>query len=329
MFDDFIRSLPKTEMHLHIEGALPFDLLRKIDPHGNANPPESWRKDFRYKSFADFDRHILGLATPWFTSPERYHEAAEQIFTRLNKEQNVRYVETSFASGAIDFRHVDGQAVAEAIKSAAPAGMIVKVFLGIHHNGYYERTKGFIDDCINWEYLDGVDLHGDETAPLESWTDVLWKRFNDAGKMTKAHAGEFCGPEFVREVIRRLHIKRIEHGEHAARDPELLKELRDMGMTLDLCPISNIKLRVAASIKDHSMRRIYDAGVHCTINTDDPLCFGNTLFDDYEVMAREGGFSKRELLRIARYGVEAALVDDATRKPWLAELDAIGQSLKD
>ncbi|MFA5258223.1 MAG: adenosine deaminase [Opitutales bacterium] len=327
MFDDFIRALPKTEMHLHMEGAEPLDVLRKLDPVKYAGPPMSWAPGFRYPSFEAFNEHLLGMACPWYTSPERYFESAQIIFARLYKEQNVRYVETSFASGVLEFLGVDGSATAEAIKSAAPDGMEVRVFMGIHHDGYTERSKAFIDDCVNWEFLDGVDLHGAETMPMEPWTDVVWKRFNDAGKMTKAHAGEFCGPEFIREVLRRLNVKRIEHGERGARDPALLAEIKARGLTLDLCPISNLKMGVANSIAGHSLRTIFDAGVRCTINTDDPTCFGNTLFDDYEIMAREGGFTKRELLQIARYGFEAALVTDARRAPWLAELDAIGAAL--
>jgi len=327
MFDDFIRALPKTEMHLHIEGAVPFELLQKLDPIKHAEPPLSWKPDFRYKNFAAFDEHLLGLVCPWYNSPERYHEAAKLVFEKLQREQNVRYVETSFASGVLEFFGVNGPATAEAVKSAAPAGLEVRVFLGIHHNGYNERTSAFIDDSVNWTYLDGVDLHGAETMPMEPWTDIVWKRFNDAGKMTKAHAGEFCGPEFVREVLDRLQVKRIEHGERAALDPALLEEIKRRNITLDLCPISNLKLGVTSSIADHSLRKIFDAGVRCTINTDDPICFGNTLFDDYKIMATEAGFTKRELLKIARNGFEAALVDEARRAPWLAELDAISTAL--
>ncbi len=327
MYDDFIRALPKTEAHLHIEGALPLDLLRTLDPVKYALPPMSWAKDFRYESFEAFDEHLLGMVCPWYNSPERYYESAKLVFERLQKEQNVRYVETSFASGIVEFLGVDGPSIAEAIKSAAPVGLEVRVFMGLHHNGYTERSMAFVDDCINWRHLDGVDLHGAETMPLEPWTDRIWKKFNDAGKYTKAHAGEFCGPEFIWEVLERLNVKRIEHGERGSGDPLLLEELKRRDITLDLCPISNLKLRVTSSIEDHSLRDIFDAGVRCTINTDDPICFGNTLFDDYEIMAREGGFKKSELLRIARYGFEAAIVDEARRALWLAELDAIAATL--
>jgi adenosine deaminase len=323
MFDDFIRKLPKTEMHLHIEGALPLELLRSIDPKWNGRKPASWADDFRYPDFESFDRDILGMVMPYYTSPERYHESAKLVFRKLRDEQNVRYVETSFASGVMEFVGVDGAATADAIKAAAPEGLEVRVFLGIHHNGYNARTKAFIDECVNWKSLDGVDLHGAETMPMEAWTDVIWAKFRDAGKMTKAHAGEFCGPDFIREVIRRLKVTRIEHGEKASRDPSLLKELRDAGMTLDMCPISNLKLKVVPSLKAHPLRRFFDAGISCTVNTDDPLCFGNTLFDDWQAVATQMGFARHELAELARNGFRAALADDARKAKWLAEVDAV------
>ena len=99
---DFIQRLPKTETHLHIEGALPWELLHQLDPKRFAQPPASWAGDFRYKSFEHFERELLDMAFAWFTSPERYYEAAKIIFQR-HLEQNVRYVETSFASGVIEF----------------------------------------------------------------------------------------------------------------------------------------------------------------------------------------------------------------------------------
>lgn len=323
MLDAFIRSLPKPETHLHLEGAVPFELLQRLDPVRHAKPPMSWARDYRYPSFADFDRHLLGMACPWYTSPERYHEAAAIIFRRLVEEQNVRYVEASFASGVLEFTGMDGAAVAEAIQSAAPVGLHVRVFMGIHHNGCNERTEAFLDDCVNWAHLDGIDLHGEETVPVEPWTPRLWQRFREAGKMTKAHAGEFLGPDFVRKVINELGVTRIEHGERAALDPSLLDELRERDITLDLCPISNLKLGIVTSIADHSIRRIFDAGVRCTVSTDDPMCFGNTLFDDYKELATDCNFTPAELAKLARNGFEIALLDADTKAALLREVDAV------
>jgi len=325
--DEFIQKLPKTENHLHIEGAVPWELLQTLDPNKYAHAPESWAENFRFKDFNEFDKKLLGMVVPWYTSPERYHEAAKAVFKNLRDRENVRYVETSFASGVVEFGGIDGKTIAEAVKTAAPEGLEVRVFLGFHHNAYNDRTKDFIEDCINWKHLDGIDLHGDETMPLEPWSEKLWKRFNDAGKTTKAHAGEFNGPDFIRQVVRKLNVKRIQHGEKCVHDYSLVKEIRDRGITLDVCPISNLKLRVVHSIAEFPLHSLVAMNVRCTINTDDPVCFGNRLFDDYKIVAEQGGMSKHDLLKVARFGFEAADVDESKRKSWLAELGKIESNL--
>ncbi|MFP6886093.1 MAG: adenosine deaminase, partial [Opitutales bacterium] len=94
----FIRALPKTETHLHIEGCLPWELLHDLYPDEFSDPPNFWADDFRYDSFEEFERILIEHAIRWFTTPDRYHEAAKVIFAR-HLEQNVRYVETSFHAG--------------------------------------------------------------------------------------------------------------------------------------------------------------------------------------------------------------------------------------
>src|SRR5690554_4821120 len=99
---DFIQRLPKTETHLHLEGALPFELLRKLDPERFGEDPAFWDPDFRYDSFAHFEETLIAHALQWYTSAERYREAAEVVFRGLHA-QNVRYVETSFHLGILEF----------------------------------------------------------------------------------------------------------------------------------------------------------------------------------------------------------------------------------
>jgi adenosine deaminase len=304
---DFLRSLPKTETHLHIEGALPWELLNDLDPQRFDQPPSSWGPQFKFTDFAEFERDLLEMAFAWYTSPERYHEAATKIFDKLLKEENVRYLETSFASGMIEFLGLDGKAVAEAIKAAAPEGLEVRVFMGIHHDGYTDRSRAFIDDCMNWEALDGLDLHGTETTPLEAWTAEVWQRARDAGKVTKAHAGEFEGPEFVRQVVEELGVTRIQHGVRSIESPKLVQDLRERGVVLDVCPISNVKLGVVERMSDHPIRDLVKEGITCTISTDDPISFGNTLTDEYTALFQELGFDFADLGDLARNGFRNAL----------------------
>ena len=303
---DFICALPKTETHLHIEGALPWDLLCETRPDKYSAPPASWAPDFRFDSFAHFEGELLGYAGDFFTSAERYHACAKAVFEdRLRR--NVRYVETSFASGCIDFMKLDGREVCDAIRAAVPEGLEVRIFLGIHHDGYTEKMGPILESALRWENLDGIDLHGTEPTPLGDWAPDFWRRARDEGKFAKAHAGEFCGAWFVRDVIEKLGAQRIQHGVRAIEDPEVVAMLRDNAIALDICPISNLKLRVVPSASEHPIKKLLDAGVVCTVSTDDPISFGNTIEDEYEFLARELQLSESELERIARNGFEIAL----------------------
>jgi len=314
----FIKALPKTETHLHVEGCLPWELLRNLHPDEFSEPPHFWAKDFRYQSFEEFESILIGHAIRWFTTPDRYHEAAKIIFAS-HVEQGVRYVETSFHAGIMELLEISGEEVLEAIRSAAPAGLEVRVFLGISRNAYTPFLGPILEQAVvSWENLAGIDLHGLETLPLEDWTPKLWRKAAENGRRLKAHAGEFGPASNISEAIEKLDVRRIQHGVRAAQDDEVVRLLKDVDATLDLCPISNIKLQVVPSMEEHPVRRFFDEGIRCTLNTDDTFSFGNCLTDEYEALAEHLSFSRVELAQIAKNGFELADIDERARK------DAVG-----
>lgn len=320
--DDFIRALPKTETHLHIEGSLPYELLQQVDPERFAGVPDCWAPDFKWPTFEAFEGHLIEHALVWFTSPERYHEAAKVIFAR-HLEQNVRYVETSFHAGMIEFLGIPGPEILAAIRSAVPSGLEVRVFMGMARNSYNEVLAPVLDACVHWEGLAGVDLHGVEYLPLEAWTPKLWEAARAAGLETKAHAGEFGPARHVREAIERLGVRRIQHGVRAYEDPEVVQLAIEQGVTFDLCPISNVKLDVVDTMAVHPIREYFDRGLRCTISTDDPFSFGNTMCGEYRALADDLGFTRAELAQLAKNGFEVAQVEGSIRARWLAEVDAV------
>ncbi|MFT4900774.1 MAG: adenosine deaminase [Lentimonas sp.] len=319
---EFIQRLPKTETHLHIEGALPFELLQRLDAERFNRAPASWVEGFKWPSFQQFEAHLIEHAMEWFTSPERYYQAAKVIFEG-QLAQNVRYVETSFHAGMIEFLGIPGPEILAAIRRAVPAGLEVRVFMGMSRNCYSATLAPVLRDCVNWEGLAGIDLHGVESLPLEDWTPQLWARARDAGLVTKAHAGEFGPAANVREVIEQLGVRRIQHGLRAVEDEAVVELAIASGATFDLCPISNVKLNVVDRMVDHPIRALFDRGLRCTVSTDDPFSFGNTLFDEYAALSSELNFTHAELARLARNGFEVASVDAATQSGWIAELDAL------
>lgn len=317
---DFIRRLPKTETHLHLEGALPYQLLQQLDPEQFKAAQACWAQDFKWPCFEDFEHHLVEHALQWFTSAERYYEAAKLIFERLFM-RNVCYVETSFHAGMIQFINTPGTDILAAIHSAVPAGMEVRIFMGMARNGCNEVLAPVLEQCVDWDGLAGLDLHGLESLPLESWTSRLWAKARAAGLETKAHAGEFGSAANVREAIETLGVQRIQHGVRAIEDPAVMDLAIESGTMFDMCPISNVKLNVVADIEHHPIRSFTDRGLCCTISTDDPFSFGNTIEDEYAALSGGLQCSHAELAQIAKNGFEVALVDASTRAKWIAAVD--------
>lgn len=258
----FVRHLPKTETHLHLEGSCPLALVERYAPHLFEGVPYMWDDAFRYESFTQFTEIFAQVATAVFKTPSAFHECAQAVFTKC-AQQNVRYVECSFHIGVLSQTGMHGPEVIDAILDAAPQGLEVRVFVGMRHNSYDPGTKSIIDECVHWSNLAGLDLHGPEDLPLEAWTADVWRRAGENGKYLKAHAGEFMPAAFVRRCVEELGVQRIEHGVRSIEDPAVVDLLRARGIGLDVCPISNLKLQVegVAKMSSHPIRRLFDAGI--------------------------------------------------------------------
>ena len=318
----FIHALPKTETHLHVEGALPYELLTAWQPDRWPEHPPFRARSYRYATFPDFEKTLLDHALPWFTSAEKYHEAAKVMFAK-HLAQNVSYVETSFHLPVTKFIQVPGPEIIAAIRSAAPVGLEVRVFTGMLRSDINGDLRPTINQLHNWDGLAGIDLHGHESMVTVPDTAEVWARVRAAGKVTKCHAGEFDGAARVREAIEVLGVKRVQHGVRAIEDPAVVKLAVERGVTFDVCPISNVGLRVVTAMREHPIRRLMKAGVRCTVSTDDPLSFGNSLVEEYTALALELNFTRAELAQVARNGWAVAEVSTHVRNAALAEIDRL------
>ena len=323
---DFIQALPKTETHLHVEGALPYELLTAWDPEQWPPDPKFRARAYRYASFPDFERILLDHALPWFTTAERYYEASKAIFAK-HVAQNVRYVETSFHLPVSLFIKVPGPEIIAAIRAAVPPELEVRIFAGMLRSDITGDLRPTIDQLHTWDGLAGIDLHGHEVMVTPPETAAIWARARAAGKVTKCHAGEFDGPARVREAIEVLGVRRVQHGVRAIEDPAVVKLAVDTGTTFDVCPISNVGLQVVSAIKEHPIRRLMLAGVRCTVSTDDPLCFANSITEEYEALAAELTFTRAELAQVASNGWKIADVPEKTRAATLDTIKRIAGSV--
>lgn len=319
--DHFIYKLPKTEMHLHIEGSLSLQQYKEIVDVPTDWLPDGWGPNYRYETFDDFEQFILGYGDKWFNSPERYQAAAKEIFAAKLRE-GVRYMECSFGVIVCQIHQLPIDEVVDAIMSAVPAGLELRLFMGLHHNSWIPEMEKALTNALQIKQLDGIDLHGPEGYPVGDWMLDYWPAARAAGLFTKAHAGELGDAWHVREAVEKLGVRRVEHGFNATQDPEVMALLKENKVVCDVCPISNYKLKTVESYATHPIQQLIEEGITCTINTDDPFIFGNTISDDFIMLDKETGLDKAQIIQLARNGFEQALINEAKRVDYLKEFDA-------
>jgi adenosine deaminase len=320
---EFIGALPKAELHLHLEGAVPWALARAQAPTLPERPP--WYADgFQFEDFLQF-RGAVRDCMSYLTDAGAYGAAAGAIFQGL-LAQNVRYAEISFDVARALEQKLEVHDVVAAIKAAEPPGLITRVFAALSQHKPERTPPAVVEAVLSAPGLDGLSLHGDETAQQ---TPAFVEAFAEArrrGLQTKAHAGELMGPASVAAALDLLGVTRIEHGVRAAEDDALVDRLAAEGVTLDVCPWSNVRLRVVKSLAAHPLRRLHERGVRLTINTDDPTVFGRTLSEELTSLVEDLGFTPVDLARFQSNAFAVAAMPAATRAALLAELTALTAS---
>lgn len=317
--DNFLQALPKAELHLHIEGAVPWEMVQSAVKSW-PSPPPWWATDYRFENFGHFAAIIRQCYESTLTSIENYHRAAQGIFNKL-VAQNVRYVELSFSLGHALLTKLPLNEIIGAIKQAAPANLVVRVFCGISRSRPELLQNKLSETLLNLSGLDGLDLHGDERAQGPAPFVQLFAQARQRGLALKAHAGELAGPQSMQAIIDTLQLTRIEHGVTAIEDERLMSRLIAENITLDMCPTSNIKLRVIEDIAAYPIKQFLECGIRVTVSTDNPTMLGCSLTDELQFLVNRFSFSYHDLAQLQVNAFQAALMPSARRAEILTELD--------
>lgn len=317
----FIDQLPKAEVHLHMEGAVPWSVVRELDPTAPATLP-SWAEDFRFRDWAHFGE-MMRQASLGYTTHHNIAKTVTAIFDDL-VAQNVRYVEMSFgADRALRQGYGPLQTIVDTIRAATPDGLTVCLIAGLARAYDYTLDDPMIQELFQTEGIAGIDLHAYEPLnPAHKFTHI-YDAARERGWLLKAHAGEKAGAESIRDTLDSLKVKRIQHGTTAIEDDALMHRLVEEGVTLDLCPTSNVKLGVVASYATHPLKDFMQRGIRCTINTDDPMVFGCTLTSELKTAVICCGLSLADIAQTQRTAFENALMPDEKRQAILHEIDAL------
>jgi adenosine deaminase len=322
-------TMPKVELHLHLEGAIPLPALWElIERHGGDDTirtQEELVEFFTYRDFAHFMETWVWMIR-FLRQYEDFTYAAEAVARHL-AAQNIFYAETFFSPS--DFRHhrLDPRELALAIRSGldrvrdVEVALIVDLVRDRGPSGTAE-TLAAIREVSAETNIIGIGIGGYEAEhPPELFADV-YRTAREAGFRLTAHAGEAAGPESVWGAIRALEVERIGHGVRAAEDPELVDYLVTHQIPLEVCPTSNVRTAVVAGWDSHPARRLIEAGAMVTINTDDPALFHTSLASEYRVLHDRFGFDEDTIRRVAYAAVEASWAPDSTKANLTRRLDA-------
>ena len=338
----FIQSLPKAELHLHLEGSVDPATLVELSRRYNAPlPTENNRYDVagsgdvlndedvrRLYSYKDFNGFLLAFksVTERLRSPEDYELVTYRLMQKL-RQQNVVHAEVYVSIGVIRWRGQPVEPIFEGMERGRERGQrdfgvsLLWIFDAVRHFGPEAAAEVFdLAARLRDRNVVGVGIGGDEARGPAEWFRDLYKKAADNGLRLTAHAGETTGPESVWGALN-IGAERIGHGLSAAQDPELLEVMAQKQVPVELCISSNLRTGACAKIQEHPVRKFFDHGLMVTLNTDDPAMFQTTLNKEYELAQQEFDFSDEHLRELARNSIEASFLPVEKKLRFLQQID--------
>jgi adenosine deaminase len=326
----FIRGLPKAELHLHIEGSLEPEQMFEFARRNRVSLPfasvEAVREAYAFSNLQDFlDIYYQGADV--LRTEDDFRDLALAYFRRAAAD-GARHVELFFDPQTHTDRGIpfavaaDGllAGMAEAERSLGVTSKLILCFLR-----HLEEDAAFATLRQAEPYLDrivGVGLDSSEKGHPPSKFARVYRAAGERGLKLVAHAGEEGPPEYVWEALDLLRVDRIDHGNRALEDPALVKRLVGDGMTLTVCPLSNLKLCVVEDMAAHPLKRMLDLGLKATVNSDDPAYFGGYLGENWLAAAKAVALSREDLLTLARNSFTGSFLTPAEQAEHLAAIDA-------
>jgi adenosine deaminase len=314
-------AIPKVELHVHLEGTAPPDLIRRIAdrnglvlPDGLLAAPDR----FAYRDFLDF-LDTYDKAASVIRTADDYRDITHEYLVKCAREGAI-YVELTASPdharlvGLTDDEHIEG--ITRGIDDARrDTGIEGRILISCVRNFGVEpalRVARYAADRTH-PYIVGFSMAGDEeNYPPAAYADAF-RIAAEAGLGCTVHAGEWAGPESVLGALE-LPVSRIGHGVRSIEDAQLVEELAERGLYLECCPTSNVVLGIYPTYEEHPLPRLASAGVRVTLGSDDPPYFGASIGGEYEICREHFGFGDDDLRAITRTAIEAAFCEEPLKQ---------------
>ena len=341
----FIQSLPKAELHLHLEGSVdPATLAELSRRHNTPLPSENNRYDItgsgdalteeavrRLYSYKDFQGFLMAFkaVTERLRTPEDYELVTYRLMQKL-RQQNVMHAEVYVSIGVIRWRGQPVEPLFEGMERGRERGQrdfgvsLLWIFDAVRHFGAEAAAEVFdLAARLRERNVVAVGIGGDEARGPADWFRDLYKKAADNGLHLTAHAGETTGPESVWGALN-IGAERIGHGLAAAEDSELMEVMAQKQVPLEVCVSSNLRTGACVRVEEHPLRKFFDHGLMVTLNTDDPAMFQTSLTHEYELAQQEFGFTEEHLRELARNSFEASFLPVEKKLRFLQQIDFMG-----
>lgn len=327
---EFIAGLPKAELHVHHVGsASPRIVSELAQRHPSAGVPsdlDQLSDYFTFRDFADFIRVYLSVVD-LIRDAEDVRLLTYEVATEMAAQQ-VRYAELTVTPYTSVARGIAAEAFVEAIEDARTAalrdhGIELRWIFDIPGESGLEAAESTMQIALDHgpSSLVGFGLGGPEIGVPRPQFKPYFDAARAAGLHSVPHAGETTGPETIWDAIRVLGAERIGHGTSAVLDHELLAYLGEHRIPVEVCPTSNICTGAVATLEEHPIRELVEAGVTVTVNSDDPPMFATTLNAEYEVAARLLELDNAGVAELARTAVRESFWDEGAKKALIVEID--------
>ena len=317
--------MPKAEIHVHLEGATDAETSYEIARRNRAPLPvgslDAWREFFAFKDFPHFI-DVYRTSTDAIRTPDDLALMVERFYGN-QAAQNIAYTE-AFVSMSLHLRRLSGDRILEALEAGAARGRaaygVEVAFIADISRESPETQAAVLDLALAGRARNtiiGIGLGGLEAEFPPHLFEATYASARAGGLHVVAHAGEAAGPQSIRDAVDRLGAERIGHGVRVLESPELVADLRDRNIPFEVCPQSNYALGIVAANDPHPIRAMLDAGLHCTVNSDDPGMFATDLVAEYELLERQG-FSWDEMWALNVRTLDATFLSEAEKTPYRA-----------
>ncbi len=325
----FIAGVPKAELHLHIEGSLEPEMMAALAKRGGVqlafDSVEAIRAAYDFSNLQDFlDIYYQGMAV--LLTEQDFFDLTTAYLDRAATD-GVRHVEIFFdpqghTARGVPMANVVG-GIARALAEAEERGITSRLIMCFLRHLPEADAEATLDAALPFlSLIEGVGLDSSEVGhPPEKFARVF-ARARSLGLKVVAHAGEEGPPDYVWQALDVLKVDRIDHGNRALEDAALVDRIVTDGLTLTVCPLSNLKLCVVDDLAQHPLRRMLAAGLRATVNSDDPAYFGGYVNANFVAVADALNLTRDEILTLARNSFTGSFLPPAEQAVHLAAIDS-------